>query len=118
MVSAEVKGHHTVWIKKPGWSRSVPIRYAVSGESLLAFADDGLAGLASGDRATATVHEIAGGPAVASFGVTVHEVPSDQVDREALMDLVAHVPLGATLAAVNARLDELARRRRLIALVP
>ncbi len=118
MASVEIKGHHTVWVKKLEWARSVPVRYAVSGDSMVTFGDDGLAALAQGDRVVATVHEIAGGPSIASFGVTVTEVPPDEVDREALLELVAHVHLGATLAEVNARVDELRRTRRILALVP
>jgi hypothetical protein len=118
MVSIAIKGHHTVWIKKLEWARAVPIRYAVSGDSLVAFGEKGLATLASGDRVVATVHEIAGGPPIASFGVTVAEIPSDEVDREALLELLDHVGLGTTLAAVNTRVDELRKTRRLIALVP
>ena len=118
MVSVQVKGHHTVWVKKLEWARSVPVRYAVSGDSMVTFGDDLLAALAQGDRAVATVHEIAGGPPIASFGVTITEVAPDEVDREALLELVAHVQLGATLAEVNACVDELCRTRRVIALVP
>lgn len=118
MASSVVTSHHTVWVKKQGRSRSVPVRYAVSGESLITFGDDGLTEVAAGDRATATIHEIAGGPALASFGVTIRDVPADQIDREALLDLAAHVPLGSTLAEVESSLDELSRTRRLIALVP
>ena len=56
-----MKGHHTAWVKKPVWARSVPVRYAVSGNSLVTFGDDELAGLVAGDRVIATVHDIAGG---------------------------------------------------------
>ena len=38
-----MKGHHTVWVKKPVWARPVPVRYAVSGNSLVTFGDEGLA---------------------------------------------------------------------------
>lgn len=118
MVSLPVKGHHTVWIKMAGWPHAVPVRYAVSGDSLITFGDGELAGLRPGDHAVATVHEIAGGPPIESFGVTARDVPAGDVDREALLELVAHVPLGATLADVNTRVDELVRDRRVIALVP
>ena len=118
MPSVQVKGHHTVWVKKPVWPRPVPVRYAVSGSSLVTFGDEGLADLVAGDRVIATVHEIAGGPVLESIGATVTEIPPAEVDREALLELVAHVPLGANLAEVNARVDELCRTRRVIALVP
>lgn len=118
MVSNQVQGHHTAWVKKQGWPRPVPVRYAVSGNSLVTFGDQGLAGLVAGDRVVATVHEIAGGPLLESLGVTVTDIPPAEVDREAVLELVAHVPLGATLAEVNARVDELCRTRRIMALVP
>ena len=44
VVNVEVKEHHTVWVKKHEWSRAVPVRYGVSGESLVTFGDDRLAG--------------------------------------------------------------------------
>ena len=50
MVSVQVRGHHTVWVKKREWARPVPVRYAMSGESLVTFGDDGLADLVAGDR--------------------------------------------------------------------
>jgi hypothetical protein len=118
MVSVQVKGHHTAWVKKQGWARPVPVRYAVSGNSLVTFGDEGLAGLVAGDRVVATVHEIAGGPLLESLSATVTEIPPAEVDREALLELVAHVPLGATLDEVNSRVDELCRTRRIIGLVP
>jgi hypothetical protein len=114
----QVKSHHTVWVKRQDWARAVPVRYAVSGDALVAFGDDGLAGLASGDRATASVHEIAGGPAITSFAVSVSEVPPDDIDKEALLELLEHVPLGATLSAVDAAVDEVRHTRRVVALVP
>jgi hypothetical protein len=118
MVNVEIKGHHTVWVKKREWARAVPVRYGVSGDSLVTFGDNRLEALSAGDHAVATVHEIAGGPLIASFGVTVADVAPADVDREALLELVEHVPLGATLAEVNARVDELSRTRRIIVLVP
>jgi hypothetical protein len=118
MVSVAVKGHHTVWVKRADWDRAVPARYAVSGESLVVFADHGLERLSTGDRARATVHEIAGGPAISSFAVTVTAIEPDAVDRGALLELLDHVSLGATLASVNSRADAIGRARRLIALAP
>jgi hypothetical protein len=118
VVSVQVKGHHTAWVKKQGWARPVAVRYAVSGNSLVTFGDGGLASLVVGDRVVATVHDIAGGPLLESLGVTVTEIPPADVDREALLELVAHVPLGANLAEVSARVDELCRTRRIIGLVP
>jgi hypothetical protein len=100
---------------KQGWARPIPVRYAVRGNSLVTFGDEGLAGLVAGDRVVATVHDIAGGPLLESLGVTVTDIPPAEVYREAVL---AHVPLGATLAEVNARVDELCWTRRIMALVP
>jgi len=117
MVSVEVKGHHTAWVKKPEWPRATPVRYAPSGNALVVFGDGALRELGAGDRATVGIHEIAGGPVVVSFGVSVVEVPYGEIDREAVLELLAHVPLGASLTEVNARVDELCRTRRVLALV-
>lgn len=117
MVDAQVKSHHTVWLRKRGWQHAIPVRYAMSGDTLVIFGDGSLRSLAAGDRATAAVHEIAGGPLVASFEASVTEVRPSEVDREAVLELLAHVPLGATLAEVNAKVDEVCTTRRIVALV-
>lgn len=118
MVSAAVKGHHTVWVKKHDWARAVPVRYAVSGSALVAFGDGPLHALAAGDQAVLAVHEIAGGPPIDGFGASVVEVPPAEVDREAVVELLAHVSLGASLPEVDARIDEICRTRRVLAFVP
>ena len=48
-----------------------------------------------GDSTNVVVHEIAGGPLIASFEASIVEVPPSEVDREAVLELLAHVPLGA-----------------------
>jgi hypothetical protein len=113
-----VESHHTVWVKGPHWARAVPARYAVSGDALVTLGDGDLATLATGDRVIASIHEIAGGPPITRFGVSVTEVLPDEIDREALLELLEHVPLGTTLAAVVAAVDEVRRTRRVVALVP
>lgn len=118
-MDAAVRSHHTAWIRGDGVHHATPVRYAVSGETLVTFGDQGsLAGLGRGEHAHVTVHEIAGGPALASFGVTVHEVDPDVVEREAVLELLAHVALGRDLAAVNRHVDEICHRRRLVVLKP
>jgi hypothetical protein len=118
-MDAAVRSHHTAWIRSDGGHRATPVRYAVSGDTLVTFGDRGpLAGLRRGDHAHVTVHEIAGGPAVASFGVTVQELDPDLVEREAVLELLAHVQLGPDLETVNRRVDEVCHRRRLVALAP
>jgi len=82
------------------------------------FGDDGLDDVPDATRVSASIHEIAGGPELATFGATVHTLPPDQVDRSALAELLAHVSLGRTLAEVEARMDEHRTRRRVVELVP
>jgi hypothetical protein len=111
--------HHTVWVRKGGWTTPLPARYARSDEGLVVFGDRGrLADLADGDQVTATIRERADGPAVESFAATVSEVQPGAVDHEALVGLVAHVPLGNNPLWVDIRLDELAHSRRFLVLKP
>ena len=113
------EGHHTVWVRKGGWTKPLPARYALSSEGLVVFGDRGqLADLADGDEVTATIREIADGPATESFDVTVSEVQPGAVDHEALLELVADVPLGNNPIWINIRLDELANSRRFLVLKP
>jgi len=74
--------------------------------------------LADGDQATATIRQIADGPAVESFVVTLSEVQRGGVDHEALLGLVAEVPLGNNPSWVNIRLEEPANSRRFLVLKP
>jgi hypothetical protein len=117
MVNAQVKSHHTVWVRKRGWRRAIPVRYAMSGDALVTFGDGPLRSLADGDSTTVAVHEIAGGPPIASFAASIVEVRPADVDREAVLELLAHVSLGASLAEVNAKVDEICSSRRIVALV-
>jgi hypothetical protein len=110
---------HTIWLAKGGWTKSLPARYALSDEGLVVFGDRGqFAELADGDQATATIRAVADGPAVESFPVTVNEVQPGAVDHDALLELVADVPLGNNPMWVNIRLDELASSRRFLVLKP
>ncbi len=111
-----VKSHHTAWVRTPG-GRPHPVRYAVDGERLVCFADDGLAAVADGARVTMGIHEIAGGPLLAEFSASLHRLTPDQIDLNALAELLAHIPLGRTLAEVNARLDVQRAHRRVVELV-
>lgn len=113
-----VGSHHTAWIRVDGPHPSVQVRYAVSGEMLVVFGDGPLAALRAGGHTTVTVHEIAGGPPLVTFGVTVSELGAETVDREALLELLAHVPLGPDLETVNRSVDTIARSRRILALTP
>ena len=57
---------------------------------------------------TVTVHEIAGGQAVAEFAGPIHNVDADEIDPNAILDLLEHVSLGHTSSEREA---ELARHR-------
>jgi hypothetical protein len=119
MTSAHLGDHETVWVRKSGWTKSRPSHYARSGEGFVVFGDRGqLTELADGDLATATLRENGSGPVVDSFAVTVSEVAPGAVDHDALVELVAHVPLGNNPIWVNIRLDELANSRRFLLLKP
>jgi hypothetical protein len=114
---AAVGSHHTVWVTPPG-GRPRPVRYAVDGDRLVCFGDDGLADLPDATRVSLAIHEIAGGPELVSFGATLRSLPPDAIDGAALGELLAHVPLGRTLDEVNRRLEEHRTRRRVVELVP
>ena len=116
----EVRGHHTAWVVLAGSDshhRSVAVRYALAGESLVMFGDEELSAVADGSRVTVTIHEIHDGPPLASFGATLRDVHPSEVDGEALGELLAHVSLGHDLAEVSAHLDEIRARRRVVVLV-
>jgi hypothetical protein len=117
MASSPVHDHETVWVRKPGWTESIPAHYAHSGAGLVVFGDRGrLAELVDGDHATATIREHGSGNAVDSFAVTVAEVARGAVDHDALRELVAPVHLGNNPTWVNIRLEELAESRRFMLL--
>jgi len=114
---AEAKSFHTVWVQH-GNDRPVSARYALSGDNLICFGDEGLASLPDGSRVTATLHKIAHGAPVATFGATLRDVPADDVDVEALIELLAHVPVGRTSDEVKWGIEHHRRTRRIGALVP
>lgn len=113
---AAVKSHHTVWVSAPG-ARPRAVRYAVDGERLVCFGDDGLASVPDGSRVSLAVHEIAGGEMLATFSATMRELAPDAIDTNALVELLAHVSLGRTLAEVEANLEAQRSRRRVVELV-
>ncbi|HZJ26293.1 MAG TPA: hypothetical protein VFF40_04650 [Acidimicrobiia bacterium] len=114
---ATAKSHHTVWVK-PARGRARPVRYAVDGERLVCFGDDGLADVPDGARVSLSIHEIAGGPAVADFSASLRALPPDAVDLNVLVEILGHVSLGRTIKEVRARVDEQRTSRRLVELVP
>jgi hypothetical protein len=105
-----------MWVAAPG-RRPRAVRYAVAGDRLVCFGDDGLASVPDGSRVTVSVHEIAGGPLLETFPATVHEVAPDAIDTNALGELLAHVSLGRDLAEVEASLEAHRRQRRVLELV-
>jgi hypothetical protein len=100
-LSAAVTRHHTAWVHCPA-CRPHPVRYAVDGDRLIWFADRTHS--PSGRSVFATVHEIAGGPAVAEMSGRLREVAADDVDPNAVIDLLEHVSLGRTADEVAASL--------------
>lgn len=114
---AAVKSHHTVWVTAPG-AKPRAVRYAVDGDRLVCFGDDGLSSVPDGTRVTLAVHEIAGGHMLATFAASLREVDPDAVDTNALVEALGHVSLGRTLAEVEANIDKHRRTRRIVELVP
>jgi|SRR6478735_3055749 hypothetical protein len=113
---AGVSSHHTVWVHPPG-AEPHPLRYAVDGDRLICFGDGMLDGISDGARVSVTIHEIAGGHEVAAFGVAVRDLPAAEVPTEALLELLAHVPLGRNLDDVEQSLARYRDARRVVALV-
>lgn len=114
---ASAGSHHTAWVQPPHGAAH-PLRYAVDAGRLVCFGDDVLADVGDGEHVTVTIHEIAGGPAVGGFGASVRQLPSTDVPDEALLELLAHVPLGRNLTEVEDRLAYQREHRRVVALVP
>jgi hypothetical protein len=55
-----VSSHHAAWVAVSG-RRPHPVRYAVDGDRLACFGDDGLAGVRDRTPVSVSIHEIAGG---------------------------------------------------------
>jgi hypothetical protein len=108
--------HHTVWLHCSHCAARAE-RYALDGERLVVFGDRAFAHVSDGTRAFASVHEIAGGPALVQLSVRVREVEGSHVDRQVLLELLDHVPLGRYTEEVE---QSLARHsdRRLLELRP
>jgi hypothetical protein len=112
-----VTSHHTAWVSAPG-TRPHPVRYAVDGNRLVCFGDDGLADVPDGSRVSVSIHEISGGHLLAQFGASLRVLEPDAVMTNALVELLEHVPLGRTREEVQAHLDEQRAKRRILELVP
>lgn len=114
-IAGPVKSHHTVWVQGPR-GRPRAVRYALDGERVVCFGDGPLADLPDRTAVTATVHEIAGGPPLATFTATVRDVAPDDVERNAVLELLDHVPLGRTREEVDANFEHHRSSRRLVVL--
>jgi hypothetical protein len=113
---AAVKSFHTAWLTPPG-GRPHPVRYAVDGQRLVCFGDNSLVHVPDGSRVSVSIHEIAGGQSRGAFGASLRRLAPDDVDLNALAELLAHVPLGRTIEEVQASLDEQRAHRRVVELV-
>ncbi len=102
-----VMRHHTAWIHCADCS-SHPVRYAVDADRLVVFGDQLPAGATHGRQVFVTVHEIAGGPALAEMSLTLRDVSADQLDPNSVLDLLEHVSLGRTAEEVD---EAIARHR-------
>ncbi len=90
----------------------------MDGDRLVCFGDTALASIPDGAQVSAAVYEIAGGRQVAGLSATLHTLRPDEVDANALVDLIGNLPLGRTIAEVNASLDRCRTGRRIVAIVP
>ena len=111
----EVRSHHTIWVERPD-GRTAGIRYAMDGDRIVCFGDDGLTGVPDGARLTAGVRGIATGPPEADFWIRVQDLKPDEVSIALLSDIVGTAPLGRTADEVNGKLEEMRHSRRLVAL--
>jgi hypothetical protein len=107
-----VDRHHTAWIHCDACAPH-PIRYAIDGDRLVYFGDQLPSEARNGRRVTVTVHEIAGGPPLAEFAGSLHDVDAEEIDPNSILDLLEHVPLGRTRSERDAAIAR-HRTRRLV----
>jgi hypothetical protein len=113
-VPSDARSYHTVWVTAPG-RRPVPLRYALNGDDLVCFGDDGLASVPAGTHVSATLHKIACGPPVATFGAVVRDLAPEEVSLGLVADVAGNQSL---VPGPDGRdpIDTLRRTRRLVAL--
>ena len=111
----EVRHHQTIWVDLPD-GRTVGVRYAMDGDRVVCFGDDGLSGAANGERLTAGLRGLASGPPEANFWVRVRELGPEDVTVALLSDIVGDRPLGRTADEVLRNLEGMRHSRRLVAL--
>ncbi len=115
ILPASVVRHHTAWIHCSD-CRPHPVRYSVDGERIVCFGDELPTGATDGRRVFVSVHEIAGGPALADLTMTLRDVAADELDPNAVLDLLEHVSLGRTAEEVDLAIAR-HRTRRIVALI-
>jgi hypothetical protein len=113
-LSAEVARHHTAWVRGAD-SHPRPVRYSVDGDRLVCFGDQLPIDATDGRQVYVTIHEIAGGAVVSQMSGIVHDIGADDVDPNALIDLLEHVSLGRNRSEVDSAIAR-HRHRRLVAL--
>ncbi|HEX2849964.1 MAG TPA: hypothetical protein VHN98_05410 [Acidimicrobiales bacterium] len=114
-LSTEVRKHHTAWLSRNG-EAPVPVRYGVTDEELVVFADGRLAGIRAGDRLTATIHKIAFGEPICEVAVTARELAPAEVPLWLVADVAGNHPI--LNSGRKHPYEELRSTRRLVALKP
>jgi hypothetical protein len=107
---APVARHHTAWVHCDHCAPRA-VRYALDGDHIVCFGDELPEDALDGQRVFVSVHEIAGGPALADLSGTVHDVDASDVDANARLELLEHVPLGRTMPEVERAITRHCARR-------
>ena len=93
------------------------MRYAMDGDRVVCFGDDGLSAVPDGTRLSAGLRALACGPPdVADFWVRMTELVPDDVSVAVLSDIVGHGALGRSTEEVLCNLESMRQSRRLVAL--
>jgi hypothetical protein len=117
MVSTAVlRVHSAVWIHRPHESHSHVVRIVWSVDAAVCFGDGPLRGFHDGERVFLEIGT-GSGHWQNEVPATIREVAAIRVSPDTLVELAGHVPLGGSLADVQAAIEQL-RARRLLALLP